>query len=116
MVAREHRHSWGAPIGDPIDQYLEFRRELRTALRQATPAALRAVIRRWAGPRDYHLAQLVAQPDAMIEPIIRKMILEEPQLADLHEGARMWLVEHEPMPIRPRVIHPTDHRRHSRQR
>ena len=52
----------------------------------------------------------------MLEPIIRKMILEEPQLADMHDQARLWLVAHEPPPIRPRVIAPTDHRRTTRRR
>jgi hypothetical protein len=77
----------GAGGGDPIDDYLVFRSELRAALREGTAAALRAVIRRWAGPRDPQLGALIAQPDKMLEPIIRRMILEEPQLADLHDAA-----------------------------
>jgi len=105
---------WSA--SDPIDEYLEFRRELRSALREMTPVALRSVVRRWVGPRDSQLQQLVQQADVMLEPIICKMILEEPQLADLHEQARLWLVAHEPEPIRPRVIAPTDHRRTTRRR
>ena len=101
---------------DPLEGYLEFRQELRAALREGTPAALRQVVRRWAGPRDAQLQALIAQPDAMLEPIIRRMIVEEPQLADLHEAARRWLIEHEPTPIRPRVIAPTDARRLGRPR
>ena len=96
---------------DPIEDYLDFRREFRAALRLGTPAALRQVVRRWAGPRDAQLAQLVAQPDAMLEPIIRRMILEESQLADLHQDAQRWLIEHEPVEIRSRAIAPTDLRR-----
>ena len=106
----------GAAGGDPIDDYLVFRRELRAALREGTPAALRTVVRRWAGPRDPQLGALIAQPDQMLEPIIRRMILEEPQLAELHEAARRWLIEHEPAPIRPRAIAPTDARRTPRPR
>lgn len=103
--------SWGASAQDPIDDYLQFREELRTALRTRTPVALRAVVRRWAGPRDAQLAALVAQPDAMLEPIIHRMILEEPQLAELHDEARLWLIRYEPTPVRPRHIAPTDRRR-----
>jgi hypothetical protein len=110
------RHNWSNSPADPVDDYLDFRRELRVALREGTPTALRLVVRRWAGPRDVQLQQLIAQPDAMLEPIIRRMILEEPQLADLHDAARLWLVAHEPAPIRPRVIAPTDQRRVSRTR
>jgi hypothetical protein len=106
----------GAGGGDPIDDYLVFRSELRTALREGTPAALRTVIRRWAGPRDPQLGALIAQPDQMLVPIIRRMILEEPQLAELHDAARRWLIEHEPAPIRPRAIAPTDARRTPRPR
>ena len=101
---------------DPIDDYLEFRKELRAALRDSAPAALRSVVRRWAGPRDAQLQALIAQPDQILEPIIRRMILEEPQLADLHDEARMWLLTHEPAPIRQRTIAPTDQRRTSRPR
>ncbi|HEV8639056.1 MAG TPA: hypothetical protein VG370_33030 [Chloroflexota bacterium] len=106
----------GAGSGDPIDDYLVFRSELRAALREGTPAALRTVIRRWAGPRDPQLGALIAQPDQMLVPIIRRMILEEPQLAELHDAARRWLIEHEPAPIRPRAIAPTDARRTPRPR
>jgi hypothetical protein len=120
MVTRQHPglsgRGWSAGPNDPVDDYLEFRRELRQALREMTPSALRAVVRRWATPRDVQLQQLVAQPDLMLEPIIRRMILEEQDLSDLHEPARMWLVQHEPAPIRPRTIAPTDHRRTTRQR
>ena len=113
MVTRPHA-AWGIQANDPIEEYLDFRQELRQALRQLSPAALRGVVRRWAGPRDVQLHQLIAQPDPMLEPIIRRMVLEEPQLADLHDDARLWLVAHEPPPIRPRVIAPTDHRRTAR--
>lgn len=106
----------GAAGGDPIEDYLDFRRELRTALREMTPAALRAVVRRWAGGRDPQLVALIAQPDQMLEPIIRRMILEEPQLSELHDGAKRWLLEHEPPQIRSRVIAPTDARRLPRPR
>ena len=115
MVARQ-QPGWNAGSNDPIDEYLDFRRELRQALRQLNPTALRGVVRRWAGPREVQLHQLIAQPDSMLEPIIRKMILEEPQLADMHDDARLWLVAHEPAPIRPRVIAPTDNRRTSRRK
>lgn len=103
------RHGWSP--NDPIDDYLQFRQELRSALRETTPIALRKVVRRWAGPQDGQLGALLAQPDSMLEPIIRKMILEEPQLADLHHEARMWLMEHEDAPIPNRQIAPTDARR-----
>jgi hypothetical protein len=116
MVVTRQPPSWGTAANDPIDEYLDFRRELRQALRQLSPGALRGVVRRWASPRDVQLHQLVAQPDAMLEPILRKMILEEPQLSDMHDVARLWLVAHEPAPIRPRVIAPTDHRRTSRRK
>jgi hypothetical protein len=115
MVVRP-QPGWNAASNDPIDEYLDFRRELRQALRLLDPAALRGVVRRWAGPRDVQLHQLIAQPDTMLEPIIRKMILEEPQLVDMHDQARLWLVAHEPAPIRPRVIAPTDHRRTTRRK
>lgn len=120
MVSKYASHgrssaAWGAG-SDPIDDYLEFRKELRVALRECTPGALRAVVRRWSGPRDTQLNALVAQPDALLEPVIRRMILEEPQLSDIHDAARMWLVQHEPAPIRPRQIAPTDQRRMGRTR
>jgi hypothetical protein len=99
---------------DPVEDYLQFRQELRDALRECTPAALRRVVRRWAGPRDGQLGQLVAQPDGMLEPIIRKMILEEPQLSDMHFEARKWLMAHEDAPIPSRQIAPTDARRMGR--
>jgi hypothetical protein len=101
---------------DPIDDYLAFRRELREALRECTPAALRAVVRRWAGGRDPQLGALIAQPDQMLEPIIRRMILEEPHLEDMHPAAQRWLMEHEPPEIRFRTIAPTDQRRTPRPR
>jgi hypothetical protein len=109
-----NRGAWGPH--DPIDDYLQFRQELRSALRECTPTALRRVVRRWATPNDSHLGALVAQPDPILEPIIRKMILEEPQLADMHHEARMWLLEHEDAPIPPRAIAPTDQRRMGRPR
>lgn len=115
-------HSTGFPSRkvprqpDTIDEYLKFRDELRGALRECSPMALRRVVRRWAGPRDGQLGALVAQPDAMLEPIIRKMILEEPQLSDLHFDARKWLMAHEDAPIPNRQIAPTDARRMSRGR
>ena len=101
---------------DPVDDYLQFRQELRQALRECTPAALRRVVRQWSGPRDGQLGALVAQPDAMLEPIIRKMILEEPQLSDMHLDARKWLMAHEDAPISTRPIAPTDARRMGRSR
>lgn len=106
----------GSVTGDPVDDYLEFRRELRGALRECTPAALRAVVRRWAGARDPQLGALIAQPDQMLEPIIRRMILEEPQLAEMHAAAKRWLMEHEPPEIKARTIAPTDQRRTPRPR
>ena len=118
MVARSlgaaGRGAWGRNY--TVDDYLQFREELRDALRETTPAALRRVVRRWAGPRDSQLGQLVAQPDVMLEPIIRKMILEEPQLADLHLDAHRWLMAHEDAPIPTRHIAPTDARRMARPR
>lgn len=115
MVTRvQSRKGWSQH--DPVDDYLQFRQELRDALREGTPVALRRVVRRWAGPRDSQLGQLVAQPDGMLEPIIRKMILEEPQLSDLHFEARKWLMAHEDAPIPTRQIAPTDARRMARSR
>jgi hypothetical protein len=108
------RPGWGQP--DAIDDYLKFREELREALRECTPAALRRVVRRWAGPRDGQLGALVAQPDGMLEPIIRKMILEESHLSDMHDEARKWLMAHEDTPIPFRHIAPTDARRMARPR
>ena len=108
------RAGWGPH--DPIDDYLQFRQELRAALRECTPIALRRAIRRWATPSESQLGALLAQPDAMLEPIIRKLILEEPQLADMHHEARMWLMSHEDAPIPVRSIAPTDQRRMGRPR
>jgi hypothetical protein len=105
---------WGHK--DPVEEYLQFRQELRDALREGTPIALRRVVRQWAGPRDPQLGALLAQPDGMLEPIIRKMILEEQELADLHYEARMWLMLHEDAPIPTRQIAPTDARRMARPR
>ncbi|MBM4417631.1 MAG: hypothetical protein FJ033_04880 [Chloroflexi bacterium] len=96
-----------------IDQYLAFRAELRDALRQGTAAAFRSCVRRWAR-RDPHLTALIAQPDQILQPFMKRMILEEAQLADLHEEARMWLVTHESSPIPTRTIAPTDGRRSPR--
>jgi hypothetical protein len=116
-MAVAHKPTFRVTItGDPLDDYLEFRRELRSALRECTPAALRAVVRRWAGARDPQLGALIAQPDQMLEPIIRRMILEEPHLMELHGAAKRWLMEHEPPEIRSRTIAPTDQRRTPRPR
>ena len=54
MVVRPQQ-GWNTAANDPIDEYLDFRRELRQALRQLDPGALRGVVRRWAGPRDVQL-------------------------------------------------------------
>lgn len=108
------RSGWGQR--DPIEEYLQFREELRDALRECTAASLRRVVRRYAGPRDPQLGALLAQPDGMLEPVIRKMILEEPQLADMHFEARKWLMAHEDAPIPTRQIAPTDARRLARPR
>lgn len=94
-----------------IDDYLAFRGELREALREMTPEALRRVIRRWTAQNDQSLAALLAQPNAALGAIIRRMILEEPQLADLHDAARRWLLEHESSHAPHRLIAPTDRRR-----
>jgi hypothetical protein len=108
------RAGWGQQ--HTVDDYLQFREELRDALRECTPAALRRVVRRWAGPRDGQLGALVAQADVMLEPIIRKMILEEPTLGELHLDAQRWLMAHEDAPIPHRHIAPTDARRMARPR
>ncbi len=105
----------GERAGRPgaIDQYLAFRAELREALRQGTAAAFRSCVRRWSH-RDPHLTALIAQPDQILQPFMKRMILEEAQLADLHDEARMWLVAHESSPIPIRTIAPTDGRRSPR--
>jgi hypothetical protein len=113
-VTNTGRRGWSQH--DPIDDYLKFRQDLRVALRECTPAALRRVVRQWSGPRDGQLGALLAQPDGMLEPIIRKMILEEPQLSDMHLEARRWLMAHEDAPIPTRPIAPTDARRMGRPR
>lgn len=114
VVGAAGRGAWGHH--QSVDEYLQFREELRDALRESTPAALRRVVRRWAGPRDSQLNALVAQPDVMLEPVIRKMILEEPHLVDMHLDARRWLMAHEDAPIPSRQIAPTDARRVARPR
>ena len=106
------------PTEDPrVAAYLRFRAELRTALRTLSPAALRSVIRRRIGGQDdqdadtRRLDALLAQPDEVLEPIIRRMILEDRQLAHLHAAARRWLLDRERAVRRPRPIAPTDRRR-----
>ena len=75
-----------------LDEYLRFRKELRAALREGTPAALRATLRHWAGSRG-KLVVFIRQPDSALEVAIRHLILEEPTLKDLHPAARAWLWE-----------------------
>lgn len=107
--------SSGRPA-DPIEEYLGFRAELRTALRTGTPAALRSCVRSWASPRDSKLFALIAQADQVLVPCIKRMILEEARLADLHDEARLWLIANESAPLRSRTIAPTDGRRTPRPR
>jgi hypothetical protein len=85
-------------VSATIDVYLAFREELRTALRRMTPSALRRVLVKWADPRDAELVRLIDLSDEATEPIIRRMILEEPRLADLHAAARLWLASRDAAP------------------
>jgi hypothetical protein len=100
-------------VGDAstIDGYLEFRDELRAALRDGSVSAFRVVIARWSPPDDRRLRVLLGRSDRDLEPIIKRMTLEEPKLADLHTDARWWLLEREPAATRPRFLAPTDARR-----
>jgi hypothetical protein len=82
------------PREEVLDDYLHFREELRAALREGTPAALRATLQRWAGSRG-ELAGFVRQPDSALEVAIRHLILEEPTLKELHPAARAWLWDRE---------------------
>jgi hypothetical protein len=96
-----------------IDNYLDFRHELRVALRELSPPALRAVLWSWTDSRDASLRRLIALPDHALERVIRSMIVAEPQLADLHAAARLWLARNEAASAAapPRSITPTDRRR-----
>ncbi len=98
------------PDAAVLRQYVE---ELRAMLRQRSPQAYRAFLHRW---RDLHqrgvASRLAAMDDAALRWRIEHMILEQPELADLHESARAYLREHGPPgapgtqpqqpPVRPR--------------
>ena len=90
-----------------IDTYLAFRASLREALRAGTPAALRRVL---ANAGDPHLRTLARCTDQVLEPVIARMTLAEPLLADLHPAARLALLDAEPRSARPRPIGPGNRR------
>jgi hypothetical protein len=94
-----------------VEAYLAFRAALRAALRQQSPSALRAVFGTWIDPGDRARGRLIALPDQALEPIIRSLILAEPQLADLHADARRWLDDHPAASPPPRRVVPADRRR-----
>jgi hypothetical protein len=106
-------HARRRPVTGTLDAYLDFRADLRAALRTKSPAALRGVFWRWTDRHDAQRRRLIALSDRALEPVIREMILAEPQLADLHAAARAWLARHESRPAEaaPRTIIPMRPRR-----
>jgi hypothetical protein len=66
-------------------------------LRLRSPAAYRAFVERW---RDLHqrgaAERLLAMDDAALRRRLEHMILDTPDLADLHASARAYLDAHEP--------------------
>src|SRR5262245_48890456 len=104
--------SGGHRVYTSVDAYLDFRCDLRAALRELSPTALRDVLRRWTEPSDMTYRRLASLPDRAHEPVIRTMILAEPRLAEMHGEARLWLARHHlsaPAPA-DRPIAPTDRR------
>ena len=79
-----------------------YAQELQAMLRQRSPQAYRAFLRKW---RDLHQRgvadRLASQSDAALRLHLERMILDMPALADLHESARAYLDRHGSAPGRP---------------
>jgi hypothetical protein len=73
----------------------QYARELQEMLRQRSPDAYRAFLRKW---RDLHqrgaAAALLAADDDTLRLRLERMILDLPALADLHASARAYLDAH----------------------
>jgi transposase len=96
-AGREATYSEGTPLAATIDLCLDFRRELRAALRERSPSALRAVLESRTDPDDAELRRLASLSDEALARLIRCLTLADPRLADLHASARLWLAHHEPL-------------------
>ena len=73
------------------DSFLDFRRDLRDALRRPSAAALRTILWRWADPGTPTLRYFLGLSDDALEAVARRLILADRQLADQHGPARRWL-------------------------
>lgn len=102
IVVRMSKQIWTTAFGNPrrtermtvVERYLTFREEVRAALREKSPAALRATFKRWA-PRQPEVRCFIRQPDSALEVAIRQMILAEPALVDMRAEAHAWLWSHQ---------------------
>ena len=69
---------------------------MKEMLRQRSPAAYRAFLKKWAGVHERGVAERLAKlDDATLRLRIERMILDTPALADLHESAREYVSERE---------------------
>ena len=73
----------------------EYALALQTMLRQRSPEAYRAFLRRWREVHERGVAErLAGQDDAALRLRIERMILDTPALAELHESARQYVESH----------------------
>ena len=81
----------GAEEG-PLPDMRGYAKALQEMLRQRSPEAYRAFLRKWRDVHDRGVAnRLVSQDDATLRLRIERMILDTPALADLHESARQYV-------------------------
>jgi hypothetical protein len=73
----------------------QYAQELQAMLRQRSPAAYRAFLRRWRDLHEGGVADRLARlDDITLRLRIERMILDLPALSDLHESARAYLEAH----------------------
>ena len=71
-----------------------YNQELAATLRQRDINALRQFAAKWGKIMgNQSLLNLAAAPDDFVAVRMRMMIVDRPDLADLHEEARRWLLE-----------------------
>lgn len=66
-------------------------------LRQRSPAAYRAFLRKWGHLHEGNVADRLAKmDDASLRLRIERMIVDTPALADLHPSAHAYVEQHSP--------------------
>ena len=79
--------------GEPgLPDMRRYAAELQAMLRQRSPAAYRVFLRQWGGLHERGVAErLAAMDDAVLRLRIERMILDTPELSDLHKSARDYV-------------------------